>query len=236
MSGLKTAAYVAAMPIRGALAGASVTTSVVGAPGAAVGWLAGKPVSKVVEYTCKGLNKLLPNQWQINAKKQADRTVRVFQFAGAVAFSLPTYAVITSANPLVGKLLGLAPTLGAGVNLVKGISSAMKVFDEYRNYGYSLTKNENLYAPVFGLYPSLYNGDSIGDYLEKEEEWHNAHEKLRKQYYEPGTALQDRPAEEGIEVQGESHPSLHRSPVTPPPGYYSQENPQIVVESIPEKV
>ncbi|MGI9283117.1 MAG: hypothetical protein ACR2PX_26265 [Endozoicomonas sp.] len=235
MSGLKTAAYIAAMPLRGTLVGASVTTSVVGAPGAAVGWLAGKPVSKVVEYTCKGMNKLLPNAWQINAKKHADRTVRGFQFAGAVALSLPTYAVITTANPLVGKLLGMAPAIGAGINLAKGISSAIKVYDEYRNYGYSLTRSEDLNAPVFGLYPSLFNGDSIGDFLEKNDDWHRTHNKLRKKHYKDNTALADRPTQEGVEVRVESSASLVRAPATPPPQYYSHDNPPIVTESIPSK-
>ncbi|KEQ18554.1 hypothetical protein [Endozoicomonas numazuensis] len=235
MSGLKTAAYVAAMPLRGALVGASVTTSVVGAPGAAVGWLAGKPVSKVVEYTGKGLNKLLPNKWQINAKKHADRTVKAFQFAGAVALSLPTYAVITSANPLVGKLLGMAPTIGAGINLVKGISSAMKVYDEYRNYGFSLTKNEDLYAPVFGLYPNLYKGDSIGDFLEKNDQWHRAHNQLRREHYTRSNGIPEDSVKEGTEEHVSSNLSIETAPMTPPE-YYSQDNPQIVVESIPEKV
>ena len=161
-SALKTAFFTAAMPVRGAISGASVALSIAALPGAAVGWLAGKAVSQAVKLTCNILNYAGKAHFHINTEKHAKRTVKVLQTVGAGALLVPGFAVMNAATPLAGTILTALPAVGAGANLYTAAENIPTVYEEYRETGSSPTLKKRLCAPIPNILSSIWKGDTLG--------------------------------------------------------------------------
>ncbi|MRI31396.1 hypothetical protein EOPP23_00135 [Endozoicomonas sp. OPT23] len=162
------AAYVPAMTVRGAASGAVAAASVMGKLGAGIGWCVGKPVSKVLSLSCKLINKGLSEKRQIDTKKLASRTVKVFQTAGALLSIAGLVDAITSGLTLPAKfaVCAFVPAIGAVGNTIracKGQASFKRVYKELRDYGTSPTAKENLIGPFRkNLFSDIAHGDALG--------------------------------------------------------------------------
>lgn len=169
-AGAMAAAYVPAMTVRGAVAGAVTAASVIVKMGAGVGWCVGKPISKVVSLTCKLVNKAYGNESKINAKKHADRTVKVFQTAGAILSIAGIVDLISGGSSLPGKIISCAtlPVIGATINTaraMKGKASFKAVYKELNEYGVSPTAKENLFGPFYkNVFSDIAHGDALGQH------------------------------------------------------------------------
>ncbi len=169
-AGAMAAAYVPAMTVRGAISGAVAGASTLGKIGAGIGWCVGKPISKVVSLTCKLVNKAYGDESKINAKKHADRTVKIFQTAGALLSIAGLVDLMTAGLSLPVKVISCAPlpVIGAAINTaraVKGKASFKTVYKELTQYGVSPTAKENLFGPFYkNLFSDISHGNAAGQH------------------------------------------------------------------------
>ncbi|MGI9283118.1 MAG: hypothetical protein ACR2PX_26270 [Endozoicomonas sp.] len=159
-AGIQTALYAAASPLRGIADGVGLLTTMVGMPGSAAGFMAGKLVSKVVEAGCKRLNKNRTMKNQIDTQKHIRRTVKVLQTAGAIIGS-PLVVMQALSNPVLTALYAAPGLVTATGKTIKNLMACKTVYQELRKYGASETLKENLMDPVENLYLNIYHGDDL---------------------------------------------------------------------------